>query len=300
MRFIRTLVVAVAIVLAGLIVFALLPAPDATGRILAVRGKFGDVRELAASRNDRSSTRYLALRNDRGDVVSTAWIRRPTTLDPAYRVAIIYAGAKTGDAILRLIPEQNDRVLVAMQYPWVPRHSFVSKLRTPYDVRRAAYRTVAAGLLAVDYIERDERLATERIVIVGASLGSVFATLHGAIDTRVPEVVLIHGGAGLPAMLDAALYKQEPPWWRHVLVRLARIPIDTFDPTHYVGRISPRRLVVIAARNDRQFPPDAVLAFFANARQPKQLLWTNTVHVGARNRQVVDAVLAQLDAYLKR
>lgn len=286
---------AVAAGVAGLI--ALLPA-DATNHILELRGRFGGERVLAARRDARSSIRCVALRNDRGEVLTTAWIRRPLALRPDYRILITYAGADTGDAILRLVPAEDDLVVVAVQYPWKPPHTVIGRLRAIYDIRQAAYRTVAGGILAVDDLASVERLDTRRIVLLGASLGSIFATIHGAIDPRVREVVLVHGGADLQDTLEAEI-RRVPAWLRSPLARVARIPVDTFDPARYVGRIAPRHLLVIAARDDWRFPPRAVLAFFGRAGQPKELRWTNTAHVGARSPRVVDAVIAEMNAYLR-
>lgn len=298
MRLLRRLGVAVLSVIAILAVALaacawLLPS-DGTKHILELRGRFGGAPALAA----RSSTRCLALRNDRGEVLTTEWIRRPLELRRPYRVVITYAGADTGDAILRLIPPRDDLVVVAVQYPWRPPHTIIGKLRAIYDIRQAAYRTIAGGMLAVDEIAMQERLDTRRIVLVGASLGSVFATIHGAIDGRLQQVVLIHGGADLQDMLEAEI-PHVPAWIRRPVVRAARVTIDTFDPAHYVARIAPRNLLVIAARDDWRFPPRAVVAFFNRARQPKELLWTNTPHVGARSPRVVETVMAELNAYLR-
>ncbi len=302
MRWLRRILIALTIVFATLataaVLFALLLPSDGTKHILELRGQFGGARVLVAQRDGQSTIRCVALRNDRGETLTTAWIRRPLALRPDYRIVITYAGADTGEAILQLIPAKDDLVVVAVQYPWTPPHTLIGRVRALYDIRQAAYRTVAGGMLAVDDLARDERLDTRRIVLLGASLGSIFATIHGAIDTRVPQVVLVHGGADLSATLDAE-GRSVPAWLRPALVRLARIPIDTFDPAHYVARIAPRRLLVIAARDDQRFPPEAVLAFFNRAGQPKELRWTNTGHVGVRHRRVVDAVLAVLNGYLE-
>ena len=299
MRLLRRLGVAVlsvvAILAVALLACAWLLPSDGTKHILELRGRFGGARVLAA----RSSIRCLALRNDRGDVLTTEWIRRPPALRRDYRVIVTYAGADTGAAILRLIPPRDDLVVVAVQYPWRPPHTIIGKLRAIYDIRQAAYSTVAGGMLAVDEIATEEHLDTRRIVLVGASLGSVFATIHGAIDGRLQQVVLIHGGADLQDMLEAEI-PHVPAWIRQPVVRAARVTIDTFDPAHYVARIAPRNLLMIAARDDWRFPPHAVVAFFNRARQPKELRWTNTPHVGARSPRVVDAVIAELNAYLHR
>lgn len=287
----------IAVLAAALLLSALLLPSDGTGHILELRGKFGGAEELVARREGRSSIRCLALRNDRGEILTTAWIRRPLALRPDYRIVITYAGANTGEAILQLVPPTDDLVVLAVQYPWSPPHTLLGKVCFFYDIRQAAYRTVAGGMLAVDDLARNERLDTRRVLLLGASLGSIFATIQGAIDHRVPLVVLVHGGADLSDTLGAEI-RNVPPWLRTPLVGIARIPIDTFDPAHYVARIAPRHLLVIAGRDDWRFPPEAVVAFFHRARQPKKLVWTNTGHVGVRNRKIVDAVMSELTAYL--
>ncbi|HEV2718802.1 MAG TPA: hypothetical protein VG323_02190 [Thermoanaerobaculia bacterium] len=292
------LVFVLAAVVAALLLFAWLLPSDGTKQILELRGRFGGAGVLAARRDARSSIRCVALRNDRGQVLTTAWIRRPLALRSDYRIVITYAGADTGDAILRLIPANDDLVVVAVQYPWKPPHTVIGKLRAIYDIRQAAYRTVAGGMLAVDDLVSLERLDARRIVLVGASLGSIFATIHGAIDHRVQQVVLIHGGADLQDTLEVEI-PSVPAWLRPPLVRVAYMTVETFDPAHYVQRIAPRRLLVIAARDDWRFPPRAVIAFFNRAGQPKALRWTNTAHVGVRSPRVVDAVIAELNAYLR-
>ena len=302
MRWLRRIAIVVFIALgavaAVVVVFALLLPSDATKHVLEVRGRFGGVEEITARMDAQSSVRHIALRNHRGEVVTNAWVRRPRVLRSDYRIIITYAGQNTGEAILSLIKAKDDLVLMAVQYPWTPPHTAIGKLRTPYDIRQAAYRTVAGGMLAVDELAEHEHLDTNRIVLMGASLGSIFATIHGAMDQRVPLVVLVHGGTDLSAPLDAELRERVPAWLCPAVVRLARIPIDTFNPSHYVARIAPRKLLVIAARDDQWFPPEAVMAFFDRARQPKELRWTNSRHVGARNRRVVDVIIAELASYL--
>jgi len=110
--------------------------------------------------------------------------------------------------------------------------------------------------------------------------------------------VLVHGGADLQDTLEVEI-PHVPAWLRSPLVRVARISVDTFDPAHYVRRIAPRHLLVIAARDDWRFPPHAVIAFFNRAGQPKELRWTSTAHVGVRSRRVVDAVMAEVNARLR-
>ncbi len=103
-RWLRRIAVAFLILIAtfvvALIACALLLPSDGTKNVLELRGTLGRTDELAARRDARSSIRNVALRNDRGEMLTSAWIRRPLALRPNYRVLITYAGADTGDAIL--------------------------------------------------------------------------------------------------------------------------------------------------------------------------------------------------------
>jgi hypothetical protein len=283
---------------AALVAGALAWSGDVTDAVLELRGSLGEARVLATWHDARSRYAQLDLRNDRAEAVATVLLRRPLELSPDHRVLLTYTGAQTGARIFELIPARDDLVLLAVQYPFERPRSRWQRLLTVFQVRGAALRTTAGGLLAVDYLARDEGLDPGRVLLLGASVGSVFATIHGALDERVPRVLIVHGGGDLPGLLRAALTDEVPPWLLPVAVRLARIPSDSFDPMRYVGRIAPRELVVVAARHDRSFPAAGVEAYFARAGEPKRLLWTETSHVGAGKPDVVAEVLRQLTAYL--
>lgn len=276
-----------------------LQSGDATPEVLELRGTLGEVRTLSDRVAGPSRIRQLELRNHRGDAVAEVLLRRPLQLTADYRAVVTYTGAQTGAQILELIPARDDLVLVAVQYPFEPPRGRWQRLAVLFKIRRIALRTVAGGLLAVDYLEREEGLDPGRVLLMGASVGSIFATLHGALDERVPRVLIIHGGGDLPTLLRASMERSVPAWLLPVAVRLARIPTDSFDPMRYVDRIAPRELLVIGARHDRSFPPASVEAYFARAGEPKRLLWTETSHVGARKSDIVDEVLKQLAAYLE-
>ena len=278
--------------------FALALSGDATGEVLALRDTLGQVRTAAEWSDDESRFRHVELFNHRGEAVTEALLRRPLRLAADHRVLVTYTGAGTGARIFELIPARDDLVLLAVQYPFERPRGRLERLGTVFEVRRAALRTAAGGLLAVDYLERDEALDPARILLLGASVGSVFATLQGALDERIPRVLIVHGGGDLPTLLRVSMEGHVPDWLLPVTVRLARIPTDSFDPVRYVGRIAPRELVVVAARDDRRFPPACVEAFYARAGEPKRLLWTETGHVGNSKADIVAVVLEQITAYL--
>jgi hypothetical protein len=223
-------------------------------------------------------------------------VRTPHRLASRYRVLLTYTGATTGAKILRLIPERPDLVLVAVQYPFARPHTAGEYLLAPYRLRRAVFRSVAGGMLALSYLRETLGLTTRDITVLGASVGSSFAVIHGALDPRVRTVFLVHGGGGFPASVRAI---ERRHFWRgELLAYTADVLVDSFEPARYVERIAPRRLVMVASRRDKYFPVAGVQALYDRAGQPKTLIWTDTEHVGARKTELVKELVRLIEAYL--
>ena len=262
-----------------------------------VRGDYRGVGVLESWRTETSEVRLIELLNHRGEAPLTAFVRRPFALAADYRVICVYAGVKTRRKILDLIPERPDVVLVAPQYPRIDARGVWQSLRLPLAVRQAAYRTVAGGMLATSFLERTETLDPGRMTVIGSSVGSAFATLHGALDERVARVVLIHGGGDFPAIIRFLERGRGRRWQGEAKALLAAVFVDTFDPVHWVDRIAPRELILIGARDDSYFPTASTLELYTRAREPKRLIWTDTGHVRSRKTQTLDRVLALVDEH---
>ena len=261
-----------------------------------VRGTYQDFVTLDSWESAHSRFQLLQLRNHRGDAVTNVYFRRPLELDPHHRIFLIYAGAKTRDKILTLIPERSDLVLVSVQYPYDSPDGLLEYLRWPHHIRQAAFRTVAGGMLALSFLRVEEDLDIDRLTIIGVSVGVPFATLHGALDERVPTVVLIHGGGDLPAQARAVA---EPRWLATPASVMAAILFHTFEPLRYVDRITPRKLVMIAARDDKLLPIDTIKILYARAREPKEMIWTESGHVRSKDTDLIADIVRQIDQYLE-
>lgn len=297
----RTLLAAFAVpVLAatGLILFL---RADKTEAFYATRGTYRGVRILDSSIGPLSRTRLVELRNDRGDdgeAVATAYVRRPHRLSPGYRIVLTYAGEKTGPQILGLIPERPDLVLVAVQYPFERPRSPGEYLAGPYRLRQAVFRAVAGGMLALSYLQEGEHLSLDRVTVLGVSLGSPFGVLHGALDPRVGTVFLVHGGGEIPATLRGYERRRGRFWRGELLAGTAAVLVESFAPERYIGRIAPRRLVMVASRRDKYFSVAGVERLFARAGEPKTLIWTDTEHVGAKKLAIVHELVELIEAHL--
>lgn len=292
----RIAAIAVAAILLTLGVSATCLHHDKEQVFFEIRGTYSN----AVGRDRRETpaggiARRLALANQAGREVTDILVRRPADPDPGYRIWLIYAGAKTGERILQLVPERPDVVLVSVQYPYDSPEGAMEHLRWPYDIRRAAFRSVAGGMLALDFLESDEGLDLDRVVVVGISVGVPFATMLAALDERVPKVMLIHGGGDLAAQVRAT---QEPRWLAIPSSLLAQLLFHSFEPLNYVHRIAPRELVMIAARDESILPRASIDKLFAAAGEPKRLIWTDTDHVRSRHADTVERIVRQIEHYM--
>lgn len=291
----RALALGAAVILAGASALVLELRADRRDWIREVAGDLGAPRVLERVATAAGEARRLELVNDRGDALASLWLRRPARLAPEHHVLVVYSGQETGRRILDLIPERDDLVLASPQYPYQRPRTLGASLRWPYDLRRAAFRTVAAGLLTVTLLEREERLDPRRILLVGASLGTPFAVLHGALDARVPRVLIVHGGGDLPLIVRSIEERRGRPWRGRLAAGLARLLVHSFEPLRYAAEISPRELIVVGARGDHQFPEASTLALFERAREPKLLRWTSGGHVRSTRDAAFDEVLEEIE-----
>jgi hypothetical protein len=294
-------IVRVAGVVLGLILLSLAFASaylrlDKEDVLRDVRGTYQDFVTLDSWESAQSRFQLLQLRNHRGDAVTNVYFRRPLELDPHHRIFLIYAGAKTRDKILTLIPERSDLVLVSVQYPYDSPDGLLEHLRWPLHIRQAAFRAVAGGMLALSFLHVEEDLDIDRLTVIGVSVGVPFATMHGALDERVPTVVLIHGGGDLPAQVRAIA---EPRWIATPASVMAAILFHTFEPLRYVDRISPRKLVMIAARHDTMLPLETIEKLYARADEPKEMIWTESGHVRSKDTDLIADIVRQIDRYLE-
>jgi len=109
-----------------------------------------------------------------------------------------------------------------------------------------------------DYLVQERRIDANRIVLVGHSRGAVLSSIAGAAETRLAGVALLHGGHfGL-------------------LVQSHR---PAACPANYIGRISPRPLLMFQTSADGYFLPETTIRpFVALARDPVELHWGDGPH----------------------
>ena len=119
--------------------------------------------------------------------------------------------------------------------------------QTAKDVRRS-----------IDLLVTERGIAADRVALIGMSRGGIAAAIVGAIEKRFAGVLLLYAGH-----FDA----------------LETNHLPAACPANYIGRIAPRRLLMInGAQDSDMIQGSAVEPLFKIARQPKQIIWTEGGH----------------------
>jgi dienelactone hydrolase len=144
---------------------------------------------------------------------------------------------------------------------------------------RPAY-TVNDTRRLIDYLVTRPDIATNRIYLCGASYGAITGSIAAAMDERIRAAALIYGGGDLQKLLSADMLRDEIGNWALPARLLVWYFGSVFDPVHYVGRISPRPVLLQNGKADTLVAPAAARALQEAAREPKKIIWYEGDHLG--------------------
>lgn len=116
------------------------------------------------------------------------------------------------------------------------------------------------ALRAYDLLKSAPFIDSDRITIMGESLGGRIAIIAAAIDRNI-EGALAISSSGFD-------FKGGPDEKKNVFLK-------SIDPDHYIGLITPRKLVMMHNSNDNIVPLNAALATYNKAQEPKQFVLVN-------------------------
>jgi hypothetical protein len=148
----------------------------------------------------------------------------------------------------------------------------------PELLARMLRETVIDMRRGIDYLVTRPECDPARIGYLGASMGGFVGSLLAGADERVQAPVLLVSGADWATMLDstemAAFRARATPR----AIAHARRVLDPVDPKHWIPRVSPRPVLMIAGDRDRSVPPASARALHAAALEPKTIVWYEGGH----------------------
>ncbi|MCX5759309.1 MAG: acetylxylan esterase [Candidatus Hydrogenedentes bacterium] len=155
-----------------------------------------------------------------------------------------------------------------------------SGLQQAATFRVRAAHTVNDTRRLIDYLQTRPDIARDRIYLCGASYGAITGATATAFDPRIRAAVLTYGGGNLRKLLSADLIREEIGAWRFAAYAVAWYFGGVFDPVRYVGRISPRPVLLQNGLADTIVSPAAGKALQEAAREPKRIMWYEGDHLG--------------------
>lgn len=149
----------------------------------------------------------------------------------------------------------------------------------PLKMREGFIESVGDIRRSIDVLGTLPEVDSNRVGLLGISMGAILGTLTTALDDRLRTAVLIVGGGDWQTIFAQS---QE----RFARSMRARGPLppeavaiaDDFDPKNFAGHISPRPLLMISGKRDSIIPPDSAKILFAAAGEPKKQVWIDSGH----------------------
>lgn len=152
---------------------------------------------------------------------------------------------------------------------------------TFYRLRDGYIQTAVDYRRALDYIETRSDIDSRRITLIGVSMGGIMGSLLAAVESRIKCPVLLVAGADRGLMCRIS----EIEVWRRVRQENPNLDFDEIshimapaDPLNFVGKISPRPLLMINGTKDNIVPVAANKLLHATAREPKRIIWLDSGH----------------------
>lgn len=166
--------------------------------------------------------------------------------------------------------------------------------------RRRAAATVIDTRRLVDYLQSRDDIDPQRIYLVGASYGAITGSTAAAFEPRLKAVVLIYGGADIDKLLSAPLIADNSRGLLGLLKPIARFYLDVSDPARYVGKISPRPVLLQNGSRDQLVDPRAGKALQNACKEPKEITWYDSDHIGLDYEVVLQVLDEALNWLLKQ
>ncbi|HEY5997618.1 MAG TPA: hypothetical protein VIU29_11390 [Candidatus Deferrimicrobiaceae bacterium] len=240
----------------------------------------------------------VALRNDRGLKVD-AFLKVPRAPGSPRAAIVTLGGLQGGVRALEHVEDTGDFIVLAMDYPFEGRRSGLSWwefLRLVPDMRPAVLNTPSATMLGVDYLYQRPDVDRNRIVLVGGSLGALFAPAVAAADERITALALLFGAGDLYALFDANL--RLPIVVRRPLAWGVSAAASPLEPLKYIGRVAPRPVFMLNSTGDHRIPDRCSRLLQTAAGEPKTVRWIDTGHVNVQDNNFRREVLAALRTWL--
>jgi len=218
------------------------------------------------------------------------------TPNKKYPAIILLGGKATGKNAVRYAFNIDDVVIVSPDYAYEPRQSYSAMqfLDDVPEIHGAILDMIPSVMLALDYLERRGDVEMSKVVVMGYSFGAPFVPVIMANDARPAVAVMVYGGGDMESLIRHNVGRYEGPFAANVAGMLSGVLLRPLEPLRYVGKISPRPVLMVNGEDDEQVPRANAEMLYESAGQPKKILWLESKHVNPRNIALTIKILQTL------
>lgn len=248
-------------------------------------------------------TEHFALRSSRGFTMN-GYLKRPESVEKKLPVMLLLAGLFTGKDVIEMveeIPDIEPYIILSIDYPYEGRKrlKWWQILIALPRIRKAAMNCVRGIFMILDMLEKRDDADSERIFLSGVSFGSFFGMAAAACDNRIRSVASLFGGGKIEKLVATNLPFSFSLFNKFVGIT-AKLIVYPLEPMHYVRYISPRPLLVVGGKEDKQFPEDCATALYDKAGDPKVLLWFQSDHPHPTNNELIRELTNEVGLWMKQ
>ncbi|MCW5945733.1 MAG: alpha/beta fold hydrolase [Fimbriimonadales bacterium] len=151
----------------------------------------------------------------------------------------------------------------------------------PIVTRKHWVQAIVDWRRTIDFLETRTDVDSNRIVLLGASMGGMMGSLLAGTDERVDAAALLIAGGDWKALFRESehdsirvLDGQDPA----AVEALVDRHMKDIDPVEWVGRISPRPVLFVNGTKDTIIPKASAEALINAAKEPKEVIWDPVAH----------------------
>ncbi len=278
-----------------------LSVKDYRSEFLSRRGSFSHAQLTPAGGTAEAEKFWVTVQNTRGFSVECGLLV-PRQKGRRYPAVILLGGRATGKDAVDFAFDVQGVVLAAPDYGYTPRASYTlpALLSDVPAIRRALFDMVPAVMLLTDYLYTRPDVDTTKLVLIGYSFGAPFVPAIIRYDRRAAAAFLVYGGGDLHSLIRHNVRRYRGAFISEMVAWMGTILLSPLEPLRSIEHISPIPLVMINGTADEQIPRANAELLYHKAREPKKIIWLESMHVHPRNPELTARIIRTIQQELSR
>jgi dienelactone hydrolase len=268
---------------------------DYETEFLARRGTFSHAEVTPAGGTEEVEKLWLTVHNTSGFAVECGLLV-PKQKGKRYPAIVVLGGKATGKDAVDFALDVKNVILAAPDYRYKPKSEYTlpQLLMDVPAIRSALFDMVPAVMLLTDYLFTRPDVDTTKLVLVGYSFGAPFIPAILRQDRRAAAACIVYGGGDLRSLIRHNVRRYRGAFVSEMIGWMGAILLRPLEPLRSVEYISPLPLVMINGTADEQIPRANAELLYERAREPKKIIWLESMHVHPRNPELTAKIIATI------